>query len=100
MVDRPIRRVEVKVAGQSNIPRWGIGVERSPVVTSPVASPHGGDAIPEVAKSIMDFTKLKETFPQFSEFPKPTFDSVEQTLREIDDALKCRQSITWILEIP
>jgi hypothetical protein len=74
--------------GRSNIPRWGRGVERSPAVNSPVASPHSGAAIPEVGESIMDFTKLKETLPQFSKFPKPTSDSIKQTLHEIDDALK------------
>ena len=55
---------------------------------SPVAPPHGGAAGPEVGESIMDFTKLKETLPQFSEFPKPSSDPAEQTLHEIDDALK------------
>ena len=55
---------------------------------SPVAPPHGGAVGPEVGESIMDFTKLKETLPQFSEFPKPSSDPAEQTLHEIDDALK------------
>jgi hypothetical protein len=88
VVDRPIRRVEVKVAGRSNIPRWGRGFERSPAVHSPVVPPYGGVAVPEVGESIMDFTKLKENLPQFSEFPKPSSNYAEQTVHEIDDTLQ------------
>ena len=87
-VDRPIRRVKVKVAGRSNIPRWGRGVDRSPVVNSLGASPHGGDAVSEVGETIMDFTKLKKNLPQFSKFPKQTSDSTKQNLHEINDDLK------------
>ena len=66
-VDRPIRRVKVKVAGRSNIPWWSKESEQKLMETSSATSPSGGGAVPEVGETIMDFTRLKETLPQFSE---------------------------------
>ncbi|GMY05979.1 hypothetical protein FCV25MIE_01218, partial [Fagus crenata] len=83
-VDRPIRRVEVKVAGRSNIPRWSKEAVRKPVETSYTTSSSGGGAAPEVGETIMDFTRLKETLPQFSEVPNHTSDIAKQTVCEIN----------------
>ncbi len=62
-VEKPIRRVEVKVASRSDIPRWGktqIHDEKS----GGVESPHDGNGAPTVVKPFMDFSQFKETLPK------------------------------------
>ena len=79
VVGKPIRRVEVKVAGRSNAPQWDRRVSPMNDGDIPRAS-HGGDgmAIGDDGPS-MDFTKMKENLPQFSKGPKIGVEPSEQT---------------------
>jgi hypothetical protein len=61
-VERPIRRVEVKVIGRSDVPRWGKSHQKNEDHGGQ-NSTHGGNGSPKVVKSFMDFTQLKENLP-------------------------------------
>jgi hypothetical protein len=61
-VERPIRRVEVKVIGRSEVPRWGKSYQ-SNEKHGGQTSIHGDSGSPKVAKPFMDFTQLKENLP-------------------------------------
>jgi hypothetical protein len=76
-VGKPIRRVEVKVAGRSNIPRWDRRANPMNVGDSPVVgASHGGGGLANGdGDPSMDFSKLKENLPQFQESPKIAVDS-------------------------
>uniref|UniRef100_A0A2N9GMN7 Zinc knuckle CX2CX4HX4C domain-containing protein n=1 Tax=Fagus sylvatica TaxID=28930 RepID=A0A2N9GMN7_FAGSY len=83
-----IRRVEVKVAGRSNAPRWDRRFNPMNDRDIPVAS-HGGDGVAMGdGGPNMDFTKMKENLPQFSEDPKIVVDSSEQTFSVSKSAKK------------
>ncbi len=73
-----IRRVEVKVSGRSNAPQWDRRFNPMNDRDILVAS-HGGDGVAMGdGGPNMDFTKMKENLPQFSEDPKIVVDSSEQ----------------------
>ncbi len=78
---KPIRRVEVKVARRSNVPRWDRRASPMNDGDSPVVgvSYGGGGMETGDGDPSMDFSKLKETLPQFQESPKIAVDSSEQT---------------------
>ena len=61
-VERPIRRVEVKVIGRSDVPRWGKSHQKNEDHGGQTST-HGGNGSPKVVKPFMDFTKLKENLP-------------------------------------
>ncbi|GMY17678.1 hypothetical protein FCV25MIE_12917 [Fagus crenata] len=67
--EKPIRRVEVNVAGHSNTPRWGsMCHDESGKGGNQAALPEGGRKTAAVETS-MDFTKFKESLPVFQESP-------------------------------
>uniref|UniRef100_A0A2N9GDF4 Reverse transcriptase domain-containing protein n=1 Tax=Fagus sylvatica TaxID=28930 RepID=A0A2N9GDF4_FAGSY len=61
-VERPIRRVEVKVIGRSEVHRWGKSYQSSEQ-HGDQNSIHGGSGSSKAAKPFMDFTQLKENLP-------------------------------------
>ena len=79
VVGKPIRRVEVKVAGRSNAPQWDRRV--SPMNDGDILrASHGGDGMATGDDGpSMDFTKMKENLPQFSKGPKIGVEPSEQT---------------------
>ena len=80
-VEKPIRRVEVKVAGRSNIPRWGASYHaESRGVSSNIPSESGGTPATGEKPPSMDFTKIKESLPDLQEFPCPVVGLGEKDL--------------------
>ena len=68
-VEKPIRRVEVKVAGRSNTPRWGsMRHDESGKGGNQAAPPEGGRRT-AAGETSMDFAKFKESLPDFQESP-------------------------------
>jgi hypothetical protein len=59
-VEKPIRRVEIRVAGRSNVPRWG-KTKLNDGKNGGLEAPHGSSEAPTVVNPFMDFSQLKET---------------------------------------
>ena len=78
-VERPIRRVEVKVIGRSDVPRWGKSHQKNEDHGGQTST-HGGNGSPKVVKPFMDFTQLKENLPNPLGDDAATVVNVEQIL--------------------
>jgi hypothetical protein len=78
-VERPIRRVEVKVIGRSDVPRWGKSHQKNEEHGGQTST-HGGSGSPKVVKPFMDFTQLKENLPNPLGDDSATAVNVEQNL--------------------
>ncbi len=89
-MDKPMRRVEVRAEGRSNVPHWGQPQTQSPspqsaVSPSPVAS---GGSSDDTTGPGLGIDPSKEKSAQNPEMIRSSVDNLEQHLREIDLALK------------
>lgn len=76
--EKPVRRIEVKVAGRSNVPRWG---KEKPVTPATHATvDHGSD---QVNAPVLENEDLQDPLPP----SRKIGDDFESDLREIDEAL-------------
>ena len=90
LMDKPIRRVEVRAEGRSNVPRWG---QPQPQTTSsqavkPPPARANGDAHVGTVWPNMGLDTSKENSEQNPEMVRSSVDNIEQHLRDIDLALK------------
>ncbi len=70
------------MARWSNIPRWGAShhAEFEGVRNSNIPSESGGTSVTGGKSTSMNFTKIKESFLDFQEFPCPAVDLGEKIL--------------------
>ena len=80
--EKPVRRVEVKVAGWSNVPRWGKQVYGESKVSPEISenTVHGSNGVNETDLESED---IRGPMPSLRESGK----DLEKELREIDEAL-------------
>ena len=89
-MDKPIRRVEVRAEGRSNVPRWGqpqSQTANTQVAEPPLAGATGDDHDDSACPNMGPDTS-KENSAQNPETLRTAVDNIEQHLRDIDLALK------------
>jgi hypothetical protein len=97
-MDKPIWRVEVRVEGRSNVPRWGQPQPQttsSPTVEPPLVGANGDAQTGKVWPN-MGLDMSKENSAQNPDLVRSSVDNIEQHLQDIDLALKTPPTISGL----